>query len=179
MDQPQITPAIDYSVSYYDPPRVKWWVLFLLLVAANITISLATPNYLSEFLQSLLFEIWGIYLCIFLRRLNPQSKSLYWLLAAIVANCSGIILEVTVAPESPLSYVAAITQLAGFGFYITAIYVMRAELTRHYREQEQFPMTLGPFMTFFFSYIYFQYHLYDIAQYKHDQRTRINTAFTG
>jgi len=67
-------------------------------------------------------------------------------------------------------------QLTGFGFYITAIYVIRAELTRHYRQQEQFPMTLGLFMTFCFAFIYFQYHLYDIAEYKHQQRMKINIA---
>jgi hypothetical protein len=59
--------------------------------------------------------------------------------------------------------VCALTALvAGIG----ASFVLRSELLRHYNQREPIGLKLGPFMTFFFSYIYFQYHLRDIAEYR-------------
>jgi len=56
-----------------------------------------------------------------------------------------------------------------FGTLLT--FVIRAELLKHYNEREPAGLKLGLFMTFFFSYLYFQYHLYKIALAKKQQHT--------
>jgi hypothetical protein len=46
------------------------------------------------------------------------------------------------------------------------IYSIRNELQTHYNRIEPIGLQLGGIMTFFFSFLYFQYHLYKIAQLK-------------
>jgi hypothetical protein len=49
------------------------------------------------------------------------------------------------------------------------IFSIRDELQKHYNEREPIGLHLGGVLTFFFSYIYFQYHLHEIAQFKKRQ----------
>jgi Na+/H+-translocating membrane pyrophosphatase len=48
--------------------------------------------------------------------------------------------------------------------WIATIYLVRAELHYHYNQREPVGLYLSGVMTFFFSFLYFQYHLYKIAQ---------------
>ena len=47
---------------------------------------------------------------------------------------------------------------------IVTIFLIRSDLERHYNEREPYGLQLNGLMTFFFSFLYFQYHLCDIAK---------------
>ena len=50
-----------------------------------------------------------------------------------------------------------------------AAFVMRRDLLKHYNEDEPIELSLGIWMTLFFSIYYFQYHLREIALFKREQ----------
>jgi hypothetical protein len=166
-------PVLDYSAAYYDPPRVKWWVLLIVSTVASVVVSaLASENY-RAFATGLLFDAWGVYFCIWLRRIEPRSKSLTWYLSSMAAGFLSFLLSVTVGQVGGFETVIDSLGFADLVLGIIAIFVIRAELVRHYNQQEGFGLVLGPVMTLFFSFVYFQYHLFDIAEQRHKERTSL------
>ena len=66
--------------------------------------------------------------------------------------------------SSGITIVAGILALISLCTWIVTIYVIRAELHIHYNVREPIGLYLSGVMTLFFSFLYFQYHLYKIAQ---------------
>lgn len=171
MDEQPDLPATDYTSAYYDPPHVQWWVLLIAFSIAGLAISLSLPNRLAVCAQSFAEEAWGIYLCQWIKRIDPDATSINWLWATVVTDVAAFLLSIPTDRAPMIAFFLLGFRLASMICFVVGIYTIRAELTRHYREKEIFPMVLGPFMTFFFSFIYFQYHLFDISDYKLRERT--------
>jgi hypothetical protein len=53
---------------------------------------------------------------------------------------------------------------------LATIFLIRTDLERHSNEREPYGLQLGGVMTFFFSFIYFQYHLNEIAKRRRENR---------
>ncbi len=103
----------------------------------------------------------------------PNSKSLSWLLVSIAIGLVSIILNSHAESSSMLISAADWLGTAALVLYFVCIFVIRAELVRHYNQREDFTLALGPVMTLFFSFAYFQYHLYDIAEQRLKERSAI------
>jgi hypothetical protein len=77
------------------------------------------------------------------------------------------------APQPPslgLAIVSLASGLLRIVLWIVTIYVVCAELLKHYNEQEPVGLRLNGFMTFFFSFLYFQSRLYVITQFKKSRK---------
>jgi hypothetical protein len=162
----------EYGADYYSPPAVPWWALFIFFVLVGFIARLFFPKPFSGFLSELVYQAWGIYLCLWIRRIEPNARSLFWLLAAIATNLIALTLSATQEPSRELIWVALLAGFAALVLWLVAVFVASAELQRHYTEKEPMGLYLGGIMTFFFSFIYFQYHLNEIS----DRRESIRIA---
>jgi hypothetical protein len=155
-----------YDPKYPAPPRVHWAVLLAFWSAIVILTEIFVPKDLWRPVTALAFAAWPLYLCVWLLRLNSKSKSLLWLVGSI----AGQLFLYLDPPHHGSSALMTALEIAGglasFALPIVVIYVIRTELQEHYNEREPIGLHLDPFATFAFSYFYFQYHLYEIAQAK-------------
>lgn len=140
MSQLSITPASNYSAQYPAPPRVHWSLLLVGYLAAAGLVFLLKPGPLRDFLTNLFAAIWPIYLCIWIRKIDKSSLSLYWALASFATGF-----------------------LFSWLLWIVVIFEIREELLYHYNRRERIGLRLNWLLTLFFSFLYFQYHLRRIA----------------
>jgi hypothetical protein len=151
---------------YPAPPSMPWGLLLTAFVVIDIVFHFSLPKPIAPIFFNLVFHAWGVYLRFWIRDLEPKATSIYWTLATFC--CDAICLF--------LFFIEVQTPLVGFGILlywffsfalgITSIYVVRHELQKHYTEVEPFGLRLGGVMTFFFSYVYFQWHLGFIGEKK-------------
>jgi hypothetical protein len=164
------------SPAYPAPPRVHWLVLFLVpimvVVVLLILASNTEPAVLSiavNLSSTLFYGAWTIYLCLWIRDLNPRSKTLILAFAVSGIYLAADVIHLFLPPPDPLYGVSLFLRLPAAILGLWLIFEIRDELYRHYNEREPIGLKLSPYMTFFFSYYYFQYHLYRIAKEKEAQ----------
>lgn len=143
MDRTPNPTTARYKASYPPPPRLHWALLFVAIAAAEAISLWLVPRPYREFLVNLVIAAWPIYLCIWIRRLDDRSLSLYWALASFATGF-----------------------LFSWLLWIVVIFEMREELQDHYNRKEPIGLRLNLFMTILFSFIYFQYHLNRIRKEK-------------
>ncbi len=143
MDRTPIPPVSRYKASYPPPPRLNWGVLFVAIAGSEGLVLWLVPQPYREFLVNLVIAAWPIYLCIWIRKLDDQSLSLYWALASFATGF-----------------------LFSWLLWVVAIFEIREELLDHYNRREPVGLRLNLFMTILFSFVYFQYHLNRIAREK-------------
>ena len=143
MDRTPIPPVSRYKASYPPPPRLNWAVLFVAISGSEGLVLWLVPAPYREFLVNLVIAAWPIYLCIWIRRLDDQSLSLYWALASFATGF-----------------------LFSWLLWVVAIFEIREELLDHYNRREPVGLRLNLFMTILFSFVYFQYHLNRIEREK-------------
>jgi hypothetical protein len=158
-----------FSDPHYDPPRVHWLALAAVITAFSVVASLSGVDYSNGFL-CLLYVAWAFYFCIWLRRIEPTSKSLFWLVGSIAVGAISLILTTIAHFNHLLLETADWLGTLAIVLYLACIFVIRSELVRHYNRRENYTLVLGPIMTFFFSFCYFQFHLYDIAMQRRKER---------
>jgi hypothetical protein len=145
MYQSPVPQAPKHGSAFPSPPRVHWIVLLLALIAAETLAFFFVPQPYRNFAVYVLAVAWPVYLCIWMRRLDPRSSSLYWGIASLVI---------------------------GFGFlfswmlWIVVIFELREELLDHYNRREPMHLRLNFILTILFSFVYFQYALNKIAKEK-------------
>ena len=164
MEEPPTSPETAPRVIYPPPPNVFWVVLLAAQFAIAILTVILFPKPYWNLVSTLLCDIWVVYLCLWLHKLDARFMSIFWF-----AACIALQIAITFPSSSPpigtgITVVAAILALAGALTWIVTIYVIRAELHIHYNVREPVGLYLSGVMTFFFSFLYFQYHLYKIAQ---------------
>lgn len=169
---PQLGP--DYRSAYYDPPNVPWWFLLIFFFLLGGIAALLPDSLLWIIVVKLLWGLWCIYLCFWLRRLDPNSKALLWILACTALDLVRVIVRSTI--DAKESLLPALAGLAYVVIFVIGIFVIRAELERHYNQQERLRLKLSPVMTFFFSFVYFQFHLYYIGEVRRQKREALGTA---
>jgi hypothetical protein len=164
MEEPLTLPETAPRVIYPPPPNVHWGVL----LAAEFVIALLViwifPKLYWNFVSNLAVDAWAIYLCLWLHKLDVRFMSIFWC-AAYVASQLALTAPSGPQPSSDgIPVVASILALVSLGTWIVTIFVIRAELHIHYNVREPVGLYLSGAMTFLFSFLYFQYHLYKIAQ---------------
>jgi hypothetical protein len=137
--------AVNYGTVYPSPPRVHWSLLLLALVASEALAFRVVPEAYRNFAIYAVAIAWPLYLCIWVRKIDSRSSSLYWAIASLVM---------------------------GYGFlfswllWIVVIYELREELLEHYNRREPMNLRLNWYFTFLFSFLYFQFALNKISKLK-------------
>lgn len=147
VNAPVAAPAIEYP----DPPNLHWG---LVLVFGIFTLGLFNAA-------------WGIVLSHWMRKVNPESKSLYYYYAYGVLLV--LIFFTSFGGSISGSQVAGFVGLLRFASFVISLiarYGLRGSLEQHFNTAEPMGLQLGGIMTFFFGDIYFQYHLNDINRRK-------------
>ncbi len=162
-----------FDARYPAPPEVPWGVLFGLIAAVNLACRFFLHTAAASFFPALVMSTWALYLCSFLRTLNPKAASLYWVIGSWL--CYGVLIFLYLLPQRTalinLGILVYVLLAAASG--LVSIYVIRYELMKHYNEVEPCGLKLGGIMTFFFSYIYFQYYLCGIAEMKRQEASTL------
>jgi len=148
-------PAIEYP----NPPNLHWGLVLLFTILSG----------------GLFMGIWGVVLSLWLKKVDPFSKALYYYAAELV--CTGFIFISAVLAGLTHSSNAwtSLAQLAGIVFSLVARFSFRSSMERHYNNVEEIPLALSGVMTFFFTTIYFQYHVNDIVRRKRVEQLQLVT----
>ena len=155
MDLSQYQTGIVSGVEYPPPPRVHWFALFLAWTAINYLIKFFTPQPYQTLLDSLVPDAWAFYLCLWIRHLNPESRSVFWCDAYLVVELAFAALTIQPHPSPTIETLISLLEISSGILGIATIYLIRADLLNHYNEREPIGIYLGPVMTFFFSFLYF------------------------
>jgi hypothetical protein len=122
---------------------LHWAILLVAIASAEGLVLWLVPQPYREFLVNLVIAVWPIYLCIWIRRIDERSLSLYWALASFATGF-----------------------LFSWLLWIVAIFEIREELLDHYNRREPIGLRLNLILTALFSFVYFQYELNRIAREK-------------
>jgi hypothetical protein len=116
--------------------------------------------------------VWSFKEALFVKKIDPSSKSVTMLIVALLAMVVQVVLYFTAMRSlsmDALQSASAITLLLNLVVIVTgliAIFGMRSSLVRYYNSVENIGLKLSGVMTFFFSILYFQYHFSRIAAMK-------------
>jgi hypothetical protein len=154
-----LCPATDYP----PPPRVHWLALLFVWMTLSILVHVYIPAPWQALLDSLIPNAWAFYLCRWIGKLDSNARSPFWCDVYLVVELSCAALNVHPLHSQSGQWLVTILQIASPILAIATIYLIRADLLRHYREREPRAIELGPILTFFFSFLYFQSELYPIA----------------
>jgi hypothetical protein len=166
MDQPPLQPGDSPNIVYPPPPEMHWAVLLAAFFVYTILVMICAPKEYWKLLSNLAEDAWALYLCLWLLKLDKNSMCIYWC-AAFVAVRLALSFPSAMQPlSSEFKVFAAVLAFLYIVLWLVTIYSIRNELQTHYNRIEPIGLQLGGIMTFFFSFLYFQYHLYKIAQLK-------------
>jgi hypothetical protein len=143
MERDSIPIALSYRASFPPPPAVHWAVLFVAIAGSEGLVLWLVPEPFRDFLVNLVIAAWPIYLCLWIRKIDLHSLSLYWALASFATGF-----------------------LFSWLLWIVVIFEIREELLEHYNRREPIGLRLNLVMTLLFSFVYFQYHLNRITKEK-------------
>jgi hypothetical protein len=118
-------------------------VLLVAIAGAEALVLWLVRQPYREFLVNLVIAAWPIYLCLWIRKIDHRSLSLYWALASFATGF-----------------------LFSWLLWIVVVFEIREELLEHYNLREPVGLRLNLLMTLFFSFVYFQYHLNRITREK-------------
>ena len=159
-------PARDYP----PPPRVHWLVLLCAFTLIKILVGTYTPPRYHELVDSIAGDAWAFYLCLWIRSLDSDARSPFWCDVYVIVELAYAALDMRQNPSRTLDQAIAFLGLSSAVLGIVTIFLIRSDLERHYNERELYGLHLSGVMTFLFSFLYFQYHLYDIAKWREKER---------
>jgi hypothetical protein len=154
--------------TYPAPPGVHWAVVLVAQVFVVIAAVGMVPKPYWALVASLVADVWLVYLCVWIRKLNPAFMSLIWCLAFVALQLAFTVPGAPLTVNKNITIVASALIMLDVLLWIVTIYVLRAELHFHYNQREPVGLYLGGAMTFLFSYFYFQYHLRRIGRIEKD-----------
>ena len=166
MDQPPAPLETELRVVYPPPPKVHWGVLLAAGVVISLLAVIIFPESYWNLASNLAVDAWAIYLCLWLHKLDVRFMSIFWCAAYVALQIAVVVPAALQSFSAGLTVAAGIIALLSVCMWIVTIYVIRAELHIHYNVREPIGLYLSGIMTFYFSFLYFQYHLYKIAQLK-------------
>jgi hypothetical protein len=143
MDKSPIHPALSFSPEYPLPPRIHWAALLLAVLSAEALVLWLVPPPYRDFVINVVTAAWPIYLCLWIRKIDQRSSSLYWAIASLVTGF-----------------------LFSWLLWIVVIFEIREELLGHYNRREKVGLRLNWILTALFSFFYFQYALNKIYREK-------------
>jgi hypothetical protein len=166
MMQPPPQPEAEPQVVFPAPPNVHWAVLLGGEIFISIIAIVLAPRAYWNLVGNLGFDAWTIYLCLWIRKLEPGAMSIFWCIAFVVLEFVINVPAGAPPASAGITIIGGILALLAVVLWIVTVYVIRAELHYHYNVREPIGLYLSGVMTFFFSFLYFQYHLHKIAQLK-------------
>ena len=154
------------------PPDLHW---ALVLVIAMVT--------------GIFGWIWMFIQAGYVKKIDPTSRARLFLIFGLVAILAQFVATIVMAagmavagaaaadsPERALGgvmagamagiFLVAILALAAVIFMLSAVFGMRRSLVTYFNTVEPIGLRLSGVMTFFFNFLYFQYHLSRIAEWK-------------
>lgn len=150
------------AAAYPDAPNLNWGLVLLI-----------------DFFTCGLFQyVWNIIVAAWLKKVQPDSKSLFLYIAAVVVFFVYLIAQIPTQmaaihaavnhtnPSTTPNLVGGIFYVVLFVVRLVARFMQRASLEEHFNTVENVGLKLNPVMTFFFGGLYFQYHLNKINNYK-------------
>jgi hypothetical protein len=141
----------DSAPDFPSPPNLHWGLVLLF-----------------DFLSCGMFAYaWDIVQSVWMRKLEPESKALYYYVAS--AACMLGIFVAAVASAMARSSGAPITgllQIAGWVLLLVGRFSFRSSMEGYFNEKDPMGLSLSGVMTFFFGHLYFQYHINDIVRRK-------------
>jgi uncharacterized membrane protein len=152
-----LTPQPQYNSGanqYPDAPDLHWGLVLLFTVISC----------------GLFAYVWILIQNAWLKRVQPNSKSLMFFIFYMVANVFSIILTVAAASNGESSGVGSLISLVGFILLIVASFSEKASLEEHFNSVEPMGLQLNGVMVFFFNFLYFQYHHNRIKEIKRAAR---------
>ena len=141
------------AAGFPDPPSLHWALVLILAM----------------FSGGLFGFIWFCIQAGYVKRIDPSSKARMLIVLAVL----GSLLQVAVVfggvaagdmVAAPL--IGMVISLASAVLGIAAVFSMRSSLVTHFNTAEPVGLRLSGVMTFFFSILYFQYHLSRIAEWR-------------
>lgn len=141
------------------PPALHW---ALVLVLAFVT-------------GGLFGLIWFFVQASYVKRIDPTSKARMLLVLGLLLSVAQIVISVAGAflaatgSETVVYAALALSMLillASMICMLAAVFGMRGSLVAYFNSVEPISLRLSGIMTFFFSLLYFQYHLSRIAEWK-------------
>jgi hypothetical protein len=156
-------PAYPAAASAYpDPPNLHWALVLLI----------------GFFTCGLFPLVWMFVQAVWMRKVNPNSKALFYYIAAMVlcvivtgANIATIASSGVMGTRpAGISALLAVCGIAYFVLFLLAIFTMRSDMEEHFTGPEPIGLSLSGVMTFFFSVYYFQYHFSRINEIKRAAR---------
>lgn len=169
--QPAAVPAAYAGAAmpqFPEAPDLNWGLVLLL-----------------DFVTCGLFNIaWNLVQALWIKKVQPESKAPMWYFAILGLTVLGIVYGVIVftsviaakgqnhnLPASILAF-SHLLQLASFVLnWCIYPFVMRTSLLKHFNESDPVGLELNGVMTFFFTSLYFQYHLNRINEIKRAYRS--------
>jgi hypothetical protein len=143
MDKSPIHPAANFSPEYPLPPRIHWAALLLAILSAEALVLWLVPRPYRDVVINVVTAAWPIYICVWVRKIDQKSSSLYWAVASLVTGF-----------------------LFSWLLWIVVIFELREELLEHYNRREKTGLRLNWILTALFSFFYFQYELNKIYKVK-------------
>ena len=141
-------------------------MLLLSWIGLSIVFVLVAPPAYQKLLNSLLVDAWVFRLCLWIRSLDAETRSPFWCDVYVVVQLSCVLIGLHRNPSIAEQGIASSLALASLLLGIWTIYLIRSDLLKHYNQREPYGLELNGFMTWFFSFLYFQSQLYPIAKAK-------------
>ena len=152
MGNPPLHPAVNFSPEYPLPPRIHWAALLLAVLSAEALALWLVPRPYRDIVINLVTAAWPIYLCLWIRKIDQTSSSLYWAIASLVTGF-----------------------LFSWLLWIVVIFEIREELLAHYNRRENIGLRLNWILTALFSFFYFQFEFNKIYREKAMSADRLDT----
>ena len=159
---------------YPAPPSIRPFTLFLVWFILACLIEQYAPEPYRELLNSLVVGGWALYLCLWIRRLDPDCKCAFWCDVYLVVEIACASLTIRQHPSQGLQSLIVALGIGSGVLGIATIFLIRYDLQKHYNEREPIGLHLGPVKTLLFSFLYFQSKLYEIAEFKRRQAAGIS-----
>ena len=154
-------PAYPAAAAIYpDPPNLHWALVLVIGI----------------FTCGLFFIVWEFVQAVWMRKVNPRSNALFYYIGATILGFGGSVarigLMVATSFHQTYPFIGIGVSLIAFVLAEFAFFDMRRSMEEHFNGPEPIGLSLSGVMTFFFGYLYFQYHFSRINEIKQQARYR-------
>jgi len=128
----------------------------------------------------LIAPIWAFIEASFVKKIDPRSKGMKYLVVWLLSIAGGLIIYVVLAGVGVASNSLALIAVGGLVFFVGMVlgvifgylgfFNMRRSIETYYNSVEPMGLRLSGVMTFFFNIVYFQYHFSRIVTWKQTGR---------